>query len=122
MKLGFIANKAFVGLVVIGCSTFLGFSSVPETPRTINIVAKRFTYEPNDITVKKGEPVVLKLTTTDVTHGLKFKDLNLNTKIEKGKSNELAFTPTQTGDFNGQCSVFCGSGHGTMHMTLHVTE
>jgi cytochrome c oxidase subunit II len=84
--------------------------------------SKRFTYEPDDITIKKGEPVVLELTTTDVTHGLKFKDLNLNTRVEKGKKNELAFTPTKAGDFNGQCSVFCGSGHGSMHLTLHVTE
>jgi cytochrome c oxidase subunit II len=122
MKLGCTAKTAFVGLTVIGYLTLLGFSSPPETPRTINIVAKRFTYEPDNITVKKGEPVVLELTTSDVTHGLKFKDLNLNTRIEKGKKNELAFTPTKTGDFNGQCSVFCGSGHGHMRMTLHVTE
>jgi cytochrome c oxidase subunit 2 len=122
MKLGFVVKQAFVGLIVIGCMPFLGFSLAPEAPRMINIVAKRFTYEPDDITVKKGEPVVLKLTTRDVTHGLKFEDLNLNTKVEKGKSNELAFTPTKTGDFNGQCSVFCGSGHGSMHLTLHVTE
>ena len=122
MNLGLVTKTAFVGLVVIGCLTFVGFSSAPETPRTINIVAKRFTYEPTDITVKKDEPVVLKLTTSDVAHGLKFKDLNLNTRIEKGKNNELAFTPTKTGDFNGQCSVFCGSGHGTMRLTLHVTE
>jgi cytochrome c oxidase subunit II len=122
MKLGRTAKTAFIGLIVIGYLTLLGFSSAPETPRTINIVAKRFTYEPDDITLKKGEPVVLEFTTSDVTHGLKFKDLNLNTTIEKGKKNELAFTPGKTGDFNGQCSVFCGSGHGSMRMTLHVTE
>jgi cytochrome c oxidase subunit 2 len=122
MKLGFAAKIVFVDLVVIGCLISLGFSAAPKTPRTINIVAKRFTYEPDDITIKKGEPVVLILTTTDVTHGLKFKDLNLNTRVEKVKKNELAFTPTKTGDFNGQCSVFCGSGHGSMHLTLHVTE
>src|SRR5258708_10351409 len=122
MKLGFAANTVFVGLVVIGCLTFLGFSSTPETPRTINIASKRFTYEPDDITIKKGEPVVLILTTTDVTHVLKFKDLTLNTRVEKGKKNELTFTPSKTGDCKGQCSVFCGSGHGSMRLTLHVTE
>ena len=122
MKLGCTAKAALVGLIVIGYLTILGFSSAPETPRTINIVAKRFTYEPNDITVKKDEPVVLKLTSRDVTHGLKFADLNLNTTIAKGKESELAFTPTKTGDFNGQCSVYCGSGHPNMRLTLHVTE
>src|SRR5260370_39815885 len=122
MKLVFAAKTVVAGLVVRGCLTFFGFSSTPKTPRTINIVCKRFTYEPDDIPIKKGEPVVLILTTTDVSHGLKFKDLNLNTRVEKGKKNELAFTPSKTGDFKGQCSVFCGSGHGSMRLTLHVTE
>jgi cytochrome c oxidase subunit II len=122
VKLTFSAKIVFLGLIVISCMAFFGSSAATETPRTINIVAKRFTYEPDNITIKKGEPVVLELTTTDVAHGLKFKELNLNTRVEKGKKNELAFTPTKAGDFNGQCSVFCGSGHGSMHLTLHVTE
>ena len=89
MQLGFAAKMVFVDLVVIGCLISLGFSAAPKTPRTINIVAKRFTYEPDDITIKKGEPVVLILTTTDVTHGLKFKDLNLNTRVEKARRMNL---------------------------------
>ena len=103
-------------------SCFVAWRVRAAAPRVIPVVARKFVFLPNDITVKKGEPVVFKLTTSDVTHGLKFKDLNLNTRVEKGKKNELAFTPTKAGDFNGQCSVFCGSGHGSMHLTLHVTE
>ena len=52
--------------------------------------------------VGKGEPVVLVLTTEDVPHGLKFKELDLNAKVEKGKPAELAFTPDKVGDFVGQ--------------------
>lgn len=105
------------------CSVALsGFSPTPDTPRRIEVSVKRFAYTPAEITVKKGEPVALVLTTEDVAHGLKFKDLNLNAKIEKGKAAELAFTPDKVGDFVGHCSVFCGSGHGSMTLTLHVTE
>lgn len=91
-------------------------------PQRIEVVAQRFSYTPNEITVKKGVPVVIVLTSKDVDHGLKFKELNLNVKIKKGQTAELAFTPTRTGTFVGQCSVFCGSKHGSMKMTLHVTE
>lgn len=91
-------------------------------PQRIEIVAKRFDYTPADITLKKGVPVVLTLTSKDVDHGLKFKELGLNIKVKKGQTNEITFTPTKTGTFVGQCSVFCGSGHGSMKMTLHVTE
>ena len=91
-------------------------------PQHINVVAKRFTYVPAEITLKKGQPVVLSFTSQDVTHGIRFKELNLETKIHKGSPAELTFTPTQTGDFVGHCSNFCGAGHGGMMLTLHVTE
>jgi len=99
-----------------------GFTPAPDGPRKIEVSVKRFAYTPAEITVKKGEPVVLVLTTEDVPHGLKFKELDLNAKVEKGKPAELAFTPDKVGDFVGHCSVFCGSGHGSMTLTLHVTE
>ena len=43
-------------------------------------------------------------------------------KAGKGKTGEVQFTPEQAGDFVGHCSVFCGMGHGSMHLTLRVVE
>jgi cytochrome c oxidase subunit II len=92
------------------------------SPRRIEITAKRFDFSPSEITLKKGEPVVLVLTSADVSHGLRFRDLDLNLKAGKGQTAQIGFTPTKTGDFVGQCSVFCGTGHGRMKLTLHVVE
>jgi cytochrome c oxidase subunit II len=92
------------------------------TPRRIEIVAKRFSFQPAEVTVKKGTPVVLVLTSQDVTHGLKFKEFNLETEIKKDATKELNVTPMESGDFVGRCSHFCGEGHGSMTLTLHVTE
>jgi cytochrome c oxidase subunit II len=41
-------------------------------------------------------------------------------KVKAGETAEATFTPTKAGDFVGHCSVFCGSGHGSMVFTLHV--
>ena len=108
---------------------FMGGSAVPlqhfraqSAPQRIPIAAKRFSYTPNEITLKKGQPVVLVLTSEDVEHGLKFKELNLLVVAKKGQTREMAFTPDKVGTFIGQCSTFCGSGHGSMKMTMHVTE
>lgn len=91
-------------------------------PRRIEVTAKRFSYSPSQIDLKKGEPVVLALRSEDVAHGVKFDELGLKTEIEKGNAAELAFTPQKAGTFVGHCSHFCGSGHGSMTLTLHVTE
>ena len=122
MKSGLFVKIILFGFLAMCSLTLSGFSPAPDGPRRIDVSVKRFAYTPAEITVKKGEPVVLVLTTEDVAHGLKFKELDLNAKVEKGKPAELAFTPDKVGDFVGHCSVFCGSGHGSMTLTLHVTD
>jgi cytochrome c oxidase subunit 2 len=122
MKLGYFAKTVFVVFSAVGLLTISGFAPATDAPRKIDITAKRFGYEPSEITIKKGELVVLELSSQDVTHGFKFKEMNLNAKIEKNKTTELTFTPSEAGDFVAHCSVFCGSGHGGMALTIHVTE
>ena len=92
-----------------------------ESPRRIPIAAKRFTYDPDVVTLKKGKPVVLVLHSIDVTHGLKIAEFNINSEaIKKGKDSELQFTPQQTGHFVGQCAHFCGKGHADMKLQIDV--
>jgi cytochrome c oxidase subunit II len=120
MKMKFMLLVLCVGMIAGVFSTRTVCAQ--DAPKRIEVTAKRFTYEPADITLKKGEPVVLVIKSADVAHGLRFRDLDLNAKIDKGGSAELKFTPEKTGDFVGHCSVFCGSGHGEMTLTLHVVN
>ena len=117
-----ILFTAVIGIASLALSLRASANDAAPQPKKIEVVAKRFAYEPADITLKKGEPVVIELTSLDVAHGVKFKELNLSAVIKKDGKSELAFTPTEVGDFVGHCSVFCGAGHGTMTLTLHVRE
>jgi cytochrome c oxidase subunit 2 len=114
--------------IVIGCAVGIGFVALSlqapaaDPPRRIEVTAKRFTFTPAEITLKKGEPVVIVLRSEDVAHGLKVTELNLQTDIGKGATSEITVTPVQAGDFVGHCSHFCGAGHGSMTLMLHVTE
>jgi cytochrome c oxidase subunit 2 len=91
-----------------------------SAPRRIEISAKRFTFSPGEITLKKGEPVVIVLKSEDVAHGLAVKELGVNVKVPKGQTIEIPLTPDKAGDFVAHCASFCGSGHGSMKLTLHV--
>ena len=114
------------GMLIVGALLFAFFSlpcSFAEPgPKRIEVTAKRFSFEPHEITLKKGEPVVLAVKSTDVAHGLRFRELGVEVNVRAGGSAEVTFTPNKTGDFVGHCSVFCGSGHGTMTLKLHVAE
>ena len=107
--------------LVLACA-YLRTAQSQSAPRRVEIHVKRFGYQPNEVTLKKGEPIVLVLTSEDVPHGLRFRQLNLELKAPKAGSTQTQFTPTATGDFVGHCSVFCGSGHGGMTFTLHVVD
>jgi cytochrome c oxidase subunit 2 len=89
-------------------------------PQRIEISAKRFSYSPGEITVKKGQPVTIVLKSQDVAHGLRLRDFGVNIRVKAGGTGEATFTPDKVGDFTGHCSVFCGSGHGSMTFTVHV--
>ena len=121
MKMKFAFPLLFAATLIAAFLTVQPVHS-QTAPRRIEVTAKRFDFTPAEITVKKGEPVVIVLKSEDVAHGLRFRDLGVNVKVDKGKTGELTFTPNKTGDFVGQCSVFCGSGHGGMKLKLHVVD
>lgn len=88
--------------------------------RVIEITAKRFSYEPSEITLKKGEPVILRVRSKDVTHGFSIEEFHIKGDVHKNQNADFAITPNQTGDFVAKCSHFCGSGHGSMKLIVHV--
>jgi cytochrome c oxidase subunit 2 len=108
--------------VLIASLVSVQFAFGQAAPRRIEVTAKRFDFTPREITLKQGEPVVLVLKSVDVAHGVRFRELNVTVNAAKGQASEVTFTPDKTGTFVGHCSVFCGSGHGSMKLTLHVVE
>jgi cytochrome c oxidase subunit 2 len=91
-------------------------------PRVIEIKAKKFAFSPSEITLKKGEPVILRLSTEDRTHGFLLKPLKIDTDITPGKATDIAVTPTASAQYVVICDHFCGTGHGNMHMKVTVVE
>jgi cytochrome c oxidase subunit 2 len=114
--------RIFFPVLFLLSIAMMAFSEGGPKARVIDIVAKRFTYVPDEITLKKGEPVILRIRSVDVTHGLSIEQFNIKGDVAKNKKSSYSFTPDRTGDFEGKCSHFCGSGHGSMKMTIHVTE
>jgi cytochrome c oxidase subunit II len=113
---------AFMIFAFIGLAANRRELHAEVSTRHVEIIAKRFAFEPAEITLKKGEPVDLVLKSTDVPHGLRFRDLNVEVDVGKGGTREVHFVPNKTGTFTGHCSVFCGAGHGSMTLTLHVVD
>jgi cytochrome c oxidase subunit 2 len=121
VKMKFVLSPIFAAML-LAAPVYSWATPDQPAPRRIEVTAKRFAFLPGEITLKKGEPVVLVLKSADVPHGIRFKEFGVETKAGKGQTSELAFTPDKTGTFVGHCTVFCGSGHGSMTLTLHVVD
>jgi cytochrome c oxidase subunit 2 len=77
-------------------------------PKVIEINAKRFAFTPSTITLKKGEPVILRLSSADRVHGFMSRPLKIDTDI--------------AGNFTVICDHYCGTGHGNMKMKVAVVD
>lgn len=88
----------------------------------IKIAAKKFAYTPHDVTLKKGVPVILELTTEDVFMGFNAPDLGVRADIVPGKTVRVRVVPAKVGKVEFLCDVFCGSGHEEMSGLITVVD
>jgi cytochrome c oxidase subunit 2 len=117
-------------------------SGAADSSHVIEVTAKTFEFVPNEIHVKMGERVQIKLSSADRAHGLKLDlypegaDENGNpgllfdhpqddAKVEKKKDRVIEFVASRAGTYDFKCSVQCsmfGHGHDKMTGKLIVDE
>ena len=97
-----------------------GPSSAQDEPRTIEVVAKRFSFEPARIEVTEGERVKLLVRSGDGVHGVEIKKLKVNKKVPRGGEVTIEFVAPAPGEFPILCSEYCGDGHEDMKGMLVV--
>ena len=99
-----------------------GAGDVPGAePRTIEITARQFAYEPSTIRVGLGEQVRLVLRSVDVTHSLAVREYGINLTATPGDPASAVFTADRAGRFLIYCTVYCGTGHPDHVGTLIVS-
>ena len=115
-------SKAAAFLTSVVFLQGISAAAAQNAARTIEIHAKRFSFSPAEITLKKSETVKLVVTSEDVTHSLVIPDLHVNAEVAKDHPTEVTITPDKVGDFQGKCGHFCGKGHASMKFLAHVTN
>ena len=107
--------------IISGLALYVRANALPAE-REIHITAKKFDFTPDTITLKKGEPVVLVVSSQDRKHGFNLRAFGIRADVSPGETARIRFTPNKTGKFTFSCDVFCGEGHEDMTGTIVVTE
>lgn len=121
-KVVLIAATLLMSLTIIsGLALYVRANALP-VGKEIHITAKKFNFTPDTITLKKGEPVVLVLSSEDRKHGFNLRAFGIRADVNPGATATVRFTPNKTGKFTFSCDVFCGEGHEDMTGIIIVTE
>jgi cytochrome c oxidase subunit 2 len=97
-----------------------GLAAETSSPRVIKITARKFEYSPAEVHIRRGEHVVLELTSLDRKHGFKLPELGIRADVAPGGTARVEVTAEKAGRFPFACDVFCGDGHEDMTGTLVV--
>jgi nitrous-oxide reductase len=72
-------------------------------------------FNPESVTIKKGDHVIWHLTsleqTRDATHGFALSGYNINLSIEPGETQTIEFDATMAGTYTYYCTEFCSALH-----------
>src|SRR4029077_7809673 len=113
-----VSFLAVIAIVIVG-SEGNSRALAENPPHVVQVVAKKFTFEPAVIQVTAGEPVLLVIRSADTAHGFAIRELNIDIQIPRGGEAVTAgFIAPPAGRYEVSCTEFCGSGHGQMKAAL----
>ena len=120
-----IRNTVIVRLTglaaVLSGAAWAASAAGQDAPREIDVVVRRFAFEPARIEVAVGEPVRLRVVSADGPHGVEIKQFDVKKEIPRGtKPVLIEFTAKEAGEFPILCSEYCGEGHENMKGQLVV--
>ncbi len=92
----------------------IGEDEIPADAVVVDMIARQFEFVPNEITVRRGDTVVLRVTSTDVDHGIAIPGYRIRELIPAGETVIIKFEADRPGLFVFYCYVACGPGHDKM--------
>lgn len=91
-----------------------------QAPSVVEISAKRFEFSPKEVHLRAGQPVTIRLVSSDRPHGLMIEDLGVDLDADVDAPDSVTIAPARAGTYSAICDHYCGSGHGNMRMTFIV--
>ena len=101
----------------------LGVKAMPDGSYEVRMVAARYGFYPQKITVPANTPVKFRIASADVLHGIHVPFTNLSTMVVPGYVSEVNTEFPEAGaDMPMFCNEYCGLGHDHMWSKLTVVE
>jgi cytochrome c oxidase subunit II len=117
-----LTSPALLALALAAAASFTlrPAAQAPE-PRVVDVIARRFAFEPAEIEAAVGERIRLRVRSADGVHGIEIKKFKVKKEIPRGATPvTIDFTASEEGRFPILCSEYCGDHHEDMTGMLIV--
>jgi cytochrome c oxidase subunit II len=127
---GGVILPVVVLIPLLGFTAYIGATlNPPQQPTmTIEVIGHQFWWElrypdhgfvtANELVIPAGQPVELRLSTSDVIHSFWVPQLNGKVDLIPGQSNTIVIQADAPGEYRGQCAEFCGRQHALMALLV----
>jgi len=86
------------------------------------VLAQAWSFAPRELVVPVGAEADIYVASSDLQHGFKITDTNINMQIVPGQVSKLTFTFDEIGEYPYICTEYCGQGHAAMFGTVQVVS
>ena len=113
-----------------GMVTYLDMKAPPSDAYPISVIAKKWNWQfqypngwiENELHVPVGRPVLLTMRSDDVLHSLFIPAFRVKMDVVPGRYTKLWFQATKTGEYDLECTEYCGQKHSEMLAKVFVEE
>ena len=116
----------------VGWHSYIKLRNVPPGAIEVDVTAMtyswEFRYEKGGpvsrelLVVPKGKPIKLNLISTDTLHGFFVPAYRIKIDVLPNRTTYAWFYPDTLGEFDIQCTVYCGLGHSGMVAKIRVVD
>jgi len=120
-----------LSMFYVGWTSYVGLRTVPEGAMEVQVEAQKFTWlfvydndkeSENELVVPQGKAVKLNITSVDVVHSFFLPAFRVKVDAVKGMPTYAWFLADELGEYDIQCTEYCGVGHSGMVAKLRIVS
>lgn len=118
-----------LSMFYIGWTSYLGLRTVPDDAMEVLVEAQQFSWlfvyendkeSVNELVVPEGRAIKLNITSVDVLHSFYLPAFRVKVDAVKGMPTYAWFFADEKGEYDIQCTEYCGVDHSAMVAKLRI--
>ncbi len=118
-----------LSMFAIGWSSYMGLRNVPKDAMEVEVLAQQYSWlfvydndkeTENELVVPLGRAIKLNISSLDVLHSFFLPAYRIKVDAVKGMPTYAWFQADQLGEYDIQCTEYCGIDHSAMVAKLRI--